>query len=201
MTSISPGEGKTCYINMESYRADVHSINGLYLAQCFNCKDVSIWDLDRMLWPNAEVTIDPNDDLPDNIKRDFIEAASILDQSPRGAAALARLCIQKICQHQGGDGRNLNSDIAKLVEEGLPSKIQKALDVVRVIGNGSVHPGELDMADDHKTARAILELVNLIANHLITEPEKVDRLYESLPKKNHAAIDRRDTKPRDGGAS
>jgi hypothetical protein len=47
--------------------------------------------------------------------------------------------------HLGESGKNLNTDIGNLVKEGLSVDIQQALDSLRVIGNESVHPGELDL--------------------------------------------------------
>ena len=80
--------------------------------------------------------------MPEDVRADFLEAASIVDASARGAAALLRLCIQKIVMALGGRGNNLNEDIGNLVEQRLiPQSIQQALDVVRVVGNNAVHPG------------------------------------------------------------
>ena len=78
-----------------------------------------------------------------DIKDDFVEAASILNASPRGSAALSRLIVQKLMSYLGGQGKDINANIAYLVKNGLEPEIQKALDIVRVTGNSAVHPGEL----------------------------------------------------------
>jgi len=67
-----------------------------------------------------------------------------------------------------------------LVRRGLPQKIQQALDTVRVVGNGAVHPGELDLRDDLPTALRLLELINMIADVMITQPKQVEALYERV---------------------
>jgi hypothetical protein len=101
--------------------------------------------------PRHHQRASPNADMPDEIAADHREgadhreAADIVARSPRGAAALLRLCIQKLCRHLGKPGRDINSDIAEMVREGLPASIQKALDIVRVTGNEAVHPGELEL--------------------------------------------------------
>ena len=98
-----------------------------------------------------------NEDLPSDIRRDYDEAALIVSDSPRGAAALLRLAIQKLCVHLGESGKNINTDIAALVKKGLSEMIQQALDTVRVVGNVSVHPGRLDMRDNIDTAQQLFE--------------------------------------------
>jgi hypothetical protein len=116
-----------------------------------------------------------------------------LDASPRGAAALLRVAIQKLCKELGETGENTNADIAALVRKGLDPRIQKALDVLRVVGNNSVHPGQIDMRDDRSTAEALFGLVNLIVEKMITEPKHVDELYQMLPEDARQQIERRDT--------
>jgi len=134
----------------------------------------------------------PNADLPDDIKTDFEEARQISNQSPKGAAALLRLVIQKLCIHLGEPGKDLNKDIGSLVKNGLSAKIQKALDIVRVIGNESVHPGQIDLNDTPDTTARLFELVNFIADKMITEPQKIDGLYDGLPDSKKDAIQKRD---------
>jgi len=123
-----------------------------------------------------------NPDMPDEVKKDYEEARSIVSSSPRAAAALLRLAIQKLCKHLGEKGKDLNTDIANLVKKGLRSKVQRALDVVRVIGNNAVHPGEIDIRDDEETARKLFTLVNIIVYSMISEKKEIEGLYEKLPE-------------------
>ena len=135
----------------------------------------------------------PNPDLPDDIKADYEEARSIVGRSPRGSSALLRLCIQNLCIHLGLPGEKLNADIAELVTRGLPIKVQQALDIVRVVGNESVHPGQMDLRDDSKTAVMLFELINLIVDKLISESKRIESLFASLPESNRKAIEQRDS--------
>jgi len=145
-----------------------------------------------VIYPEDTGVEPPNLDLREDIREDYLEARSIVNKSPRGAAALLRLCIQELCEQLGEKGKNLNDDIAGLVKKGLPVKIQRALDVVRVIGNNAVHPGQIDVKDDRDTAIRLFELVNLIVYDSITHPKEVDKLYESLPESQLEAIQKRD---------
>jgi endogenous inhibitor of DNA gyrase (YacG/DUF329 family) len=167
-------------------------VNNLWLSKCFSCGKAAVWVYTSIRYPDCMSRMLPNDDLPDDIKNDFTEAAQILELSPRGAAALLRLCIQKLCAHLGKPGKDINADIKSLVKDGLDPRIQKSLDIVRVVGNSAVHPGSMDIADDHTTASALFRLVNLIVEKTISEPKHVDDFYESLPESKREAIEKRD---------
>ena len=145
-----------------------------------------------MIFPSKPNVPLPNEDLNQDIKEDYNEASEIVEKSPRSASALLRLSIQKLCQQLGEKGKDLNEDIGKLVKKRLPVKIQQSLDVVRVIGNESVHPGEIDLRDDKDTAYKLFELVNIIADTMITQPKEIDKLYKNLPKKKLDGIKKRD---------
>ena len=138
-------------------------------AKCFNCKEFSIWLHGRMLYPTQGTAPEANPDMPVEIRQDYEEASSILDRSPRGAAALIRLAIQKLCKSLGQPGQNLNADIGALVKAGLSIRVQQALDAVRVIGNNAVHPGQLDLRDDRATAETLFKLLNIIVEKMISD--------------------------------
>ena len=133
----------------------------------------------------------PNVDLPLELIANFEEARAIVGNSPRGAAALMRLVVQKLCARLGEKGKNIDDDIASLVAKGLNPLVQKALDVVRVIGNEAVHPGTIDLKDDRDTALRLFSLVNSIADQMITHPKAVQEMYDQLPAGKIAAIDAR----------
>jgi hypothetical protein len=174
------------------------SWQALTLAFCHRCKRHSVW-LDgtggypaKMLFPESLTAPLPNEDLPEECMKDYMEARGIANNSPRGAAALLRLCIQKLAIHLGGDGKNINDDIGALVKNGLPQRIQQALDVVRVVGNNAVHPGEMVVDDQPKTVHALFGLINLIVDNQITQPKQVGELFSGLPEGARAAVERRD---------
>jgi len=88
-------------------------------------------------------------------------------------------------------------DIGTLVKNGLPARIQKALDIVRVIGNNAVHPGVLDITDDIETASKLFELVNHIAYSMITQPKEIEGLYTTkVPEAQKEHIEKRDSPAR-----
>lgn len=167
-------------------------LHEFYVSVCFHCAKPSLWKLDKMVFPSLGGIEPPNTDLAEDIRADYLEAASVVQQSPRAAAALLRLCIQKLTKQLGLPGKNINEDIAALVVRGLNPDIQQALDTVRVIGNNAVHPLEMDMKDDRQIANALFALVNFIADQMITFPAKRAAMFASLPQKALSSIAKRD---------
>jgi len=145
-----------------------------------------------MVYPNFAGIEPANSDLIPEIQNDYQEAAEILQRSPRGAAALLRLAIQKLCVQLGEKGIDLNTDIGNLVKKGLPQKVQQSLDTLRVIGNQAVHPGQIELKDDVETASALFRLVNFIAEKLVTEPKEIEEIYQKIPDGKKEQIAKRD---------
>lgn len=173
-------------------QVDIFNTN---VSLCFNCNEIALWAGSSMAWPIQNNAPAPNPDLSDDVRRDFEEAGCIVNVSPRGAAALLRLAIQKLCKELGGTGKTIDEDIAALVKGGLDVRIQQALDIVRVVGNEAVHPGTIDLRDDIQTTTQLFDLVNLIAETMISQPKHIDALYKRLPPNKLAGIAARD-KPR-----
>lgn len=165
----------------------------IFVSLCFSCREIAIWRYDVLLYPPVRHEIEPNVDMNPDIRADFDEARAIFSGSPRAAAALLRLCVQKLCIQLELKGKRIDDDIASLVSRGLPVAIQQALDVVRVIGNNAVHPGAINLNDDRETASKLFELANLIAENQISQPKAIAKLFdEKLPPGAKEAIARRD---------
>lgn len=171
-------------------------VKGTDTATCSHCKKYTIWVNELMVYPLVDGVPNPHSDMPDSIKKDYEEARSIVARSPRGAAALLRLAIQKLTDELLGDrkGKDLNANIGILVTEGLRESIQKALDYLRVIGNNAVHPGLIDMQDNREVANSLFGLLNIIVDEMISKPNTINALYGQLPQKDLSNIDKRDQK-------
>ena len=179
---------------------------GLKVARCRRCKVFSVWVTrthtgasgtiykeGHLVWPRRTTAPFANEGMPGSVREFYDEARSVLADSPRSSAAMLRLAIQQLCIELGLPGKNLNSDIGELVKRGLDARAQKALDAVRVIGNGSVHPGQIDLKDDLDTANKLFRLVNIIVQEVITDKEMVDRLYdEKVPESKKEQTQKRD---------
>ena len=142
------------------------------LSWCMHCDEECLWLNGKLIVPDSGDAPLPNEDLSDNIKADYMEAASVLQKSPRAAAALLRLALQKLCEQLGGKGENVQQDINLLVKKGLDSSVIEAMNVVRIVGNNAVHPGELDVRDNPEIAAGLFDLINFIAETMLTGPKK-----------------------------
>ncbi|MCH7499551.1 MAG: DUF4145 domain-containing protein [Nitrospinae bacterium] len=168
-------------------------VASLLYCECACCIKFSMWYTEKMIYPHVKNAPQANPDLPESCQEDFEEARSILNVSPKGAAALLRLVIQKLCgELLSKEIKDLNSAIGELVEKGLSGKIQKALDVVRVIGNEAVHPGQIDLNDNPEIAYQLFDLCNVIVETMITQEKHIDSIYNGLPPSKLAGITQRD---------
>ncbi len=163
-----------------------------HLSKCLNCDFQMLWRDEKIVYPLLSTAPIAADDMPTDVREDFEEARNVFALSPRSAAALLRLAMQKLMPHLGEKGKHLNTDIASLVKRGLTPGVQQALDALRVIGNEAVHPGELRLKDDRQTALALFELLNFIVEQMITHPKELQGIYSRLPESSRKAIAERD---------
>ncbi|KKJ76567.1 hypothetical protein WH95_12215 [Kiloniella litopenaei] len=131
--------------------------------------------------------------MPEDVRKDFLEASLVSIYSSKAAAALLRLSLQKLCKHLGQPGKNINEDIRALAkEEGFSQRLVKAADTVRIIGNNAVHPGEMNDEDIDDVCHGLFQLVNLIVSTAITEPKKWNDLYDKAPESKRLAAEKQD---------
>lgn len=166
--------------------------NDITIHRCECCGKKIIWIDDNYIYPDI-IPEEANPDMPESVKQLYNEAALIANKSPRAACALLRLAIDRLCNELGETDRDINKNIGALVAKGLPQSVQKALDIVRVVGNKAVHPGQIVFdVDDNATATMLMHLLNMIVTRMITEPNEIDSLYQGLPESVKDSIEKRD---------
>jgi predicted RNA-binding Zn-ribbon protein involved in translation (DUF1610 family) len=171
---------------------DYIDTNTTTLARCANCGNKIIWIKDEYVYPNS-LPISPNEDMPNVVKVLYKEAGLIYTKSPRAACALLRLAIDRLCNELGETDRDINKNIASLVKRGISVEVQQALDIVRVVGNKAVHPGQITFdVDNVETAETLFTLINLIVDRLISEPKRIDEMFDKLPENVKNAVKKRD---------
>lgn len=182
-------------------------------ATCSKCEKPSLWRVTKhsyhrglggrqdeegeLIYPDHGAAALPDENMPDDVKIDYNEAARIFTKSPRGAAALLRLSLQKLCKHLGQEGKNINSDIRKLAADNiLPPLVVKVADTVRITGNNAVHPGEMSDEDFDYVASKMFNLINFIVKKGISEPKELEALYALTPEKPRKSAEEFDAKAR-----
>lgn len=164
------------------------------ISKCGHCKDLTFWFEENIVYPKNIPVTQSNEDLDDDIKKDYMEASIIFNDSPRASAALLRLALQKLCKQLWEKGENINDDIWELVKKWLSPMIQKSLDSLRIVWNNAVHPWEINLDEDRSKVLKLFELINFIADKMITEPKEIDNFYdETLPESSKVAIEKRDS--------
>ena len=162
------------------------------IAACHNCGKKTIWVDNIYVYPDI-IADEANSDMPESVKQLYEEAGLIYNKSPRAACALLRLAIDRLCNELGENDRDINKNIGALVKKGLPQTVQQALDVVRVVGNKAVHPGQIAFdVDDIGTATMLMRLLNIIVERMISEPKQINSLYDDLPESVKESIEKRD---------
>lgn len=156
------------------------------------CDSKIIWIGNEYVYPDI-VAEEANPDMPESVMELYNEAGLIYNKSPRAACALLRLAIDRLCNELGETERDINKNIAALVSKGLSKSVQQALDVLRVVGNKAVHPGQIAFdVDDVSTAKVLMSLLNVIVARMISEPKEIQGLYDLLPDSVKESIEKRD---------
>ena len=193
--------------------AEQRGTTEFYEAYCTCCEEVSIWKITKFEWeeiigrqdydgemvyPFKSTAPIPDKDMPEDVKVDYLEASDIFSKSPRGAAALLRLALQKLCRHLGEPGKNINDDIRSLsAKKILPPLVVNVADTVRITGNNAVHPGEMSDEDFDQVASKLFELLNFIVRKGISEPEELKALYNLLPEGPRKSAEKKDARATD----
>jgi hypothetical protein len=130
----------------------------LHWGSCPNCEgfifDLVNWKRDyhggeevvegyERVYPLSSARLSPPAEVPDSIRAEYKEAASIATLSPRGAAALARRCLQLALHDRGFRAKTLEKEIG--LAEGdanCTPTLRQSLHLVRMVGNYAAHPTE-----------------------------------------------------------
>lgn len=153
-------------------------------SKCENCGQIAVWHSDEIVYPFTCPVDEPNPDMPKSVKDRYIEASRVVALSPVSAAALLRLALQLLLKEvlQGESSGNIYQDIQKLKSRPIDSSLIKALDIIRISGNESVHPGDLNLNENKNDAFYLFDLLNMICDQFFTQPRKMQDMYEKMPE-------------------
>lgn len=176
-----------------------------FAACCSCCSQYSIWlltkgtittpVLGKLIYPDVSLLPEPHEDMPETVKIDYQEAASIFSKSPRASAALLRLALHKLVIHLGEKGNNINQDIRNLAARDLlPKAVIKVADTIRLTGNEALHPGVMLEEDIDLVAGKMFDFLNFIVRNAITEQREIEDFYQRTPESKRLAAEALDAK-------
>lgn len=168
-------------------------VPNLLQASCTACREKSYWFGDRMIYPPARTGPEAHSDMPAEVLELYREAQAVASVSPRAAAVLLRVALERLMAGVGHEERSLNAAIrAYVAEGGVPTELQQAMDTVRVTGNDAAHPGSLRLDDTPGGVAALFEIVNELVDRLVGFKARMSRIYGNLDSAKRAEIDKRD---------
>lgn len=160
-------------------------------SKCENCGQIAVWHNDEIVHPFTCPVNEPNADMPESVRNRYIEASKVIALSPVSAAALLRLALQLLLKEvlQEESSGNIFQDIKKLKDRPIDSSLIKALDIIRISGNESVHPGTLNLNESKDDALYLFDLLNMICDQFFTQPRKMQEMYERMPESKRIVSD------------
>jgi hypothetical protein len=148
----------------------------------------------KMIYPEGASRSLPSTHVPEQFKKDYIEASKVIHLSEKASAALSRRCLQNIIHnHLGIKAKDLFTEIQSIRDQGkLPSDIADQLDQLREIGNFAAHPkkdsltGEIIEVDAGEAEWA-LDILDEIFDYCFDRPARIlsrKEVWESKKSKN-----------------
>lgn len=134
----------------------------------------------------AQRPIDPV--VQGNYRRDYQEAAAILDTSPRMSAVLSRRILADLLRHYAGqDQYRLPEQIdAFRADTAHPSHVRQPLHHLREIADFGAHTQTDDQTQiidvGKEEAEWTLDIIDRLFDYFIVSPEKDKNLYESMDR-------------------
>lgn len=173
---------------------DPKGYQGISFSVCKVCSEESLWLNEELVYPFENTVENPSPLMPEEVKVIYDEARAVLNISPRSSAALLRLALEILLPYLGADKATINNMIQQLVDERKAiSRVQKAMDSLRVIGNDAVHPGVIDLEgrDDKAVSLALFKIINFIVAETLGSDDMIEDLYSLLPERVKEGIENR----------
>ena len=136
---------------------------------------------------SASRVLDPN--VSPEYRRNFNEAASILDRSPRMATVLARRVLADLLEEYAGrEEYGLTDRIDAFNEDtSHPAALRRNLHTLREMGDFSAHTKKDDQANiidvDNEEAEWTLDVIERLFDYFIVTPAEDNRIREGMEEK------------------
>ena len=140
---------------------------------------------EKLIFPVKKLGEPPSEDMPKDVKEIYEEARGVVAESPRAAAALLRVALERLCTRLGENEGTLYQRIVNLKSKGLSESAIKNLHTVRITANeGGSHAGQIDLTnkDGPDIVNKLFFIINRIIEKTITDPREEEKMFKSLPK-------------------
>lgn len=158
--------------------------SNLFRSTCRNCKNPAYWAWEQLVAPAVPLGPPPNEDLSGDLLEVYMEAREIAGRSPRAAAALLRLLVEKLIHSldsDGHEGERLDIRVTRLRETSrIDVGTYEALEAVKVAGDNAVHAGQIDPTAEDQ-AEVVVALFGIV-NHIVTSTRSLHREVEEIRK-------------------
>jgi len=147
----------------------------------------------QVIFPRTSLKrIEP--EVPDNYRREFQEAYSVLQVSPRASAAMSRRLLQAILREKFGiKKRNLADEVDEFLSiSGIPSYLSQEVDAIRNVGNFASHPikntqtGEIVEVEPGE-AEWLIDVLDALFDFAFIQPARTEKRRNELNEKLDAA--------------
>lgn len=170
------------------------------LTICTVCSKHGFWSYSlvdeafQLKYPTPDV-VDPEENMPEDVKELYEEASACFPYSKKASSALLRIAIELYLKtHMGLNEKSLNKMIGQLKNDSrIPDYLHQGLDILRYYGNEGAHPGTINLNDKENEVLFLFKLINQIISVTITEPENIKDLYSDLPPNYLESIQKRDS--------
>lgn len=149
----------------------------------------------QVVYPESLANVPkPNSDICIEAQELYLEAAKVLTYSPRAATALLRVTLETMLTKDLNLTGSIYNMIGKLYSTGIPEQLEIGLHFARIAGNAADHvePGmiQLNGTDGQKTALALFDIINFLAEDQITRTKRLLGLSDSFSQSDLESIDR-----------
>lgn len=131
--------------------------------------------------------------VPEGLRRDYREAAAILDLSPRMSAVLSRRILGDLLENYAGlTDNSLNAQINGFIaNKSHPSQLRENLHYLREMGDFAAHTqtDELERVIDvdREEAEWTLDVIDGLFDYFIIGPKRSERMRTGMAEKIRAA--------------
>ena len=150
---------------------------------CEECHNIIMWQDKEIVYPDIGRLL-PNNDIPDDIKKIYMEALVFSEDSCATSAQNLRKVLEHLLPYIDGDIKKYNTLEMKInhFQKGNIDEItKKSLHLIRILGNKGSH--ELNTAEiNFKVIYFLFETINEVAKRFITNKKQIEEINSILSK-------------------